>query len=129
MSLTISFPKPIEELKGWGKELVLINCSDYCSKFLDFKAGGTSSLHFHSLKHESWFILSGEIKFIWTDTDKGSDYSKILKTGDMVDIPKNCPHQVIALIDTRILEVSTKHFDDDSYRVRPGDSQNYIAQA
>jgi len=33
------------------------------------------------------------------------------------------PHQLEALTDGRIFEVSTHHEDSDSYRVLPGDSQ------
>jgi hypothetical protein len=44
----------------------------------------------------------------------------------MVDIPRLQTHQVHALEDTRILEVSTQHFEDDSYRVMAGDSQIQI---
>jgi len=33
------------------------------------------------------------------------------------------PHQLVAQEDSEIYEVSTTHFDQDSYRVGPGDSQ------
>jgi hypothetical protein len=33
------------------------------------------------------------------------------------------PHQLKAIDESEIFEVSTQHFDDDSYRIDKGDSQ------
>ena len=44
--------------------------------------------------------------------------------GDCITIERGMPHQLIALEDgSEIFEVSTQHFDEDSYRIRKGDSQ------
>jgi mannose-6-phosphate isomerase-like protein (cupin superfamily) len=120
----INFREPTVEHKGWGSEVVIINCHDYCAKILCFKAGAKGSVHFHCSKHETWRILSGKIRLNWVDTTNAEKQSKILSVGDIVDIPRFCPHQVEALTDSEIMEVSTTHYDDDSYRVEPGDSQN-----
>jgi quercetin dioxygenase-like cupin family protein len=41
-----------------------------------------------------------------------------LQEGDVVYIEKGLPHQLIALSEgATIMEVSTEHFDADSYRV------------
>jgi len=125
----VSFPYPSTEHKGWGQEIILINTPDYCSKMLCFREGGQGSLHFHNLKTETWYIEEGEIEFTWVDTEKGDHYTKVLRHGDMVHIPRLCPHQVRALTDARILEVSTSHHDSDSYRVAKGDSQRITAVA
>ena len=43
---------------------------------------------------------------------------KIIKKGDSVLIERGLPHQLIALTDnSTIVEVSTQHFDEDSYRI------------
>lgn len=119
----ISFPRPLVETKGWGSEIVLINCPDYCSKILRFNEGSKGSMHFHCKKHETWRILDGEILLEWIDTSTAARHTKVLYVGDIVDIPRLCPHQVYAVVDSLILEVSTPHYDDDSYRVSKGDSQ------
>ena len=47
----------------------------------------------------------------------------ILRKGDVVRQRPGQPHQLIALTDGLIFEVSTHHEDSDSYRVMKGDSQ------
>lgn len=121
--MNISFPKPELHSKGWGAETWLINCPDYCLKFLDFKKGLRGSMHFHDKKHETWYVLSGKVKVYWNNPETAEEFSRIINEGEMVDIPRLQTHRVFALEDSRIIEVSTQHFEDDSYRVLPGDSQ------
>jgi mannose-6-phosphate isomerase-like protein (cupin superfamily) len=116
--------KPEVYKKGWGQEVWVINSSDYCMKFLIFNAGSKGSMHFHVSKHETWYIQSGKISLTTINTENAEKKEIILSEGDLVDIPRLNPHQVYALEDTTIIEVSTQHFEDDSYRVLPGDSQN-----
>lgn len=80
-------------------------------------------MHFHDKKHETWYILEGRIKLSWVDTETAEPYMKVLKVGDIVDIPRLCPHQVLALSAARILEVSTVHENSDTFRFGKGDSQ------
>jgi quercetin dioxygenase-like cupin family protein len=47
--------------------------------------------------------------------------SQFLYQGDTVTIERGEPHQLEALEDSEIFEVSTQHFDDDSYRIYKGD--------
>ncbi len=115
--------KPEIHNKGWGKEEWIINCQDYCMKFLDFKAGTQGSMHFHVRKHETWYIAYGKIILSTINTDNAQKNEVILTEGDIVDIPRLNPHKVEAIEDTRIIEVSTQHFEEDSYRVMPGSSQ------
>ena len=44
-----------------------------------------------------------------------------LKVGDVVTQYPGQPHQLIALEDGEVFEVSTEHFDSDSYRIYKGD--------
>ena len=46
-----------------------------------------------------------------------------LKVGDTVRQLPGQPHQLEALTDGTVFEVSTQHFDQDSYRVWKGDTQ------
>jgi len=41
--------------------------------------------------------------------------------GDVITNERGQPHQLIALEEGEILEVSSKHFDEDSYRMWKGD--------
>ena len=80
--------------KAWGYELWIINNELYCGKLLVFKKDKEFSMHFHLLKDEAWYISKGQFLYKFIDTETAT-----------------------------IKEVSTQHFDYDSYRVIPGSSQ------
>ena len=109
--------------KGWGHEVIFINNELYCGKLLSFKMGSKFSMHFHMKKDETWYISKGRIKLNWIDTDTATKHTDILEVGEVWRNEPGEPHQVEALEDTVIFEVSTQHFDEDSYRIQAGDSQ------
>jgi hypothetical protein len=109
--------------KGWGSELIFANNEKYCGKLLNFNKGSRFSMHFHLLKDETWYLNSGKILLRWIDTTNASKHELILTAGDVWRNKPCEPHQVEALEDSVIFEVSTTHYDNDSYRVEPGDSQ------
>tara|TARA_Y100001973_G_C5136728_1_gene300727 strand:- start:193 stop:561 length:369 start_codon:yes stop_codon:yes gene_type:complete len=109
--------------KGWGHEVIFVNNELYCGKLLSFKKGYQFSMHFHMQKDETWYVNQGRIRITWIDTDTAVAHTVILEEGDVWRNKPGEPHQVKALTDSVIFEVSTQHFDEDSYRVMPGDSQ------
>lgn len=109
--------------KGWGKELIITNNHLYCGKILCFKAGAKFSMHYHMIKDETWYVNSGEFIYRWIDTETAETFEQKIKTGDTVRQKPGHPHQLEAITDGEIFEVSTQHFDSDSYRVWKGDSQ------
>lgn len=109
--------------KGWGYENVFVNNEKYCGKILHFNQGGKFSMHFHLIKEETWYVSSGKFLFKWIDTSNAEIHSKELNIGDVVTNKIGQPHQLICLEEGEIFEVSTQHFDSDSYRVMKGDSQ------
>ena len=109
--------------KGWGKEMIITNNQLYCGKILMFKKGCKFSMHYHLIKDETWFIAEGEFLYRWIDTETADIYEEEQKPGDVVRQLPGQPHQLMAHTDGSIIEVSTEHFDDDSYRVSKGDSQ------
>lgn len=106
--------------KGWGHELILVNNEKYCGKILVFKKGCQFSLHYHLIKQETWYVQKGEFLFTSIDTEIGLNTTKILKVGDVVTIPIGMPHQLYARTEGEIIEISTQHFDFDSYRIQKG---------
>ena len=110
--------------KGWGEELIIENNEMYCGKLLIFKKGCRFSMHYHLIKDETWYVDKGEFIYRWIDTDTAETIEQKLKPGDVVRQRVGQPHQLIALTDGTVFEVSTQHFDEDSYRVWKGDSQN-----
>jgi quercetin dioxygenase-like cupin family protein len=113
----ITKPKKVEKL--WGYELWIHNDSQYCGKLLVFtKKGNHFSMHYHMIKNETWYVQDGAFEFYWIDTENGKLNKQTLVTGEVVYIEKGKPHQLIALEDNSVVfEVSTEHFDYDSYRI------------
>ena len=73
-------------------------------------------------------IQSGELDNGWTfdldiaTTNAGAYSATTIGIGTCITIERGQPHQLIALEDmSEIFEVSTEHFDEDSYRIRTGD--------
>lgn len=109
--------------KGWGEELIIENNEKYCGKLLIFKAGCKFSMHYHMIKDETWYVDKGEFLYRWIDTETAEVHEEQLKPGDIVRQRPGQPHQLEAQTEGIIFEVSTTHFDSDSYRVWKGDSQ------
>jgi mannose-6-phosphate isomerase-like protein (cupin superfamily) len=80
-------------------------------------------MHYHLLKKETFYILSGKIILTTYNLDNADPIETLLGVGSVIDIPTGNPHQIEAVEATTILEVSTQHFEEDSYRIIKGDSQ------
>ena len=115
--MEIQQPKRVE--KTWGYELWIHNDEEYCGKLLVFpKQFARFSLHYHILKKETWYIQSGSFEFHWIDTENGKLMVDVLEQGNTVTIHRGQPHQLISLEENSVVfEVSTEHFDEDSYRI------------
>jgi mannose-6-phosphate isomerase len=108
--------------KGWGHEVIFTNNELYCGKLLVFKKGCKFSMHYHMKKDETWYVNEGEFIYRWIDTEKAETKEVVLKVGDSVRQFPGMPHQLEALTDGIVFEVSTQHFDSDSYRIHKGDT-------
>jgi mannose-6-phosphate isomerase-like protein (cupin superfamily) len=119
MKIDVDVKKPKMVKKNWGYELWIHNDSDYCGKLLVFNSKGNKfSMHYHLKKKETWYVQSGEFHFWWIDIENGVLNYQLLSVGDSVLIERGLPHQLIALEDNAtIFEISTQHFDEDSYRI------------
>ena len=109
--------------KAWGHELWIVNHDLYCGKLLVFEKGKKFSMHYHMIKDETWYVQEGEFIYRWIDTESAEVQQDVLVVGDSVRQRPGQPHQLEALTDGTIYEVSTTHYDSDSYRVWRGDSQ------
>jgi mannose-6-phosphate isomerase-like protein (cupin superfamily) len=107
--------------KGWGKEIIFINNSEYCGKILCFNKNKKFSMHYHIQKKETWYVSKGKFILSWIETDKGIVHNEYLEVGDVITNERGEPHQLFALEDSEIVEVSTQHYDEDSYRIKKGD--------
>jgi len=102
--------------KVWGKETWYVNNDMYCGKILSIQKNYFSSEHLHRDKVETFAVLSGHVMVVIFD--KSGDKKFIsMKKDDCLDIPACTVHQLRAIEDSEILEISTHHEDSDSYRV------------
>ena len=107
-------------VKGWGKEIIFVNNSEYCGKILCFNKGKKFSMHYHIQKKETWYVAKGKFLLHWIETDNGIPHSEYLNVGDVITNERGEPHQVVALEDSELFEVSTRHYDEDSFRIWKG---------
>lgn len=114
---------PVRVDKGWGYELHIHNDDGYCSKILHFNKDAMFSMHFHMMKHETWYVASGKFVLKTINTDNAETVVSNLVQGDVVVVPMGLPHQLWALEEGDIFEASTPDHVIDSYRVQKGDSQ------
>jgi mannose-6-phosphate isomerase-like protein (cupin superfamily) len=114
--ISLSSPEIVQ--KVWGHEVIIHNDERYCGKILVIKAGHRISLQYHLLKTETWYIHSGKGMLRTVDTAAGLESEQPVERGLVVEIPRGSIHQIEALEDLELIEVSTQHFDDDTYRIR-----------
>ena len=107
--------------KGWGKEIIFVNNDEYCGKILCFNKGKSFSMHYHLKKKETWYVNKGQFMLHWIETENGIQHTEYLNVGDVITNERGEPHQLVALEDSELFEVSTKHYDEDSYRIWKGD--------
>jgi len=103
--------KDITVDKVWGSEVWLVNNDMYCGKILSLNKDAHCSLHYHKIKEETFFILEGKVLM-----EVGKD-TRTMVCGDSVHIKPRTNHRFTGLVDSKILEISTQHFEDDSYRL------------
>jgi quercetin dioxygenase-like cupin family protein len=109
--------------KGWGHELIWATNDKYCGKLLKFNKHARFSMHFHSEKDETWYVLDGKFIVRYIDTTNASQLAKELNPGDTWRNEPLLPHQIICLEEGTIIEVSTPDSVEDNYRIVKGDSQ------
>lgn len=133
--------------KGWGYELWVVNGEDYCGKELVLYEGKKCSIHYHKIKKETFYVIDGEMAVELYErpfeveedlvstleelhgTGQLESKTVMMLSGDSLTIDPYTPHRFVGLAPkTRFIEFSTQHFEEDSYRIWPGDSQNVNAK-
>lgn len=107
--------------RGWGKELWIENLDEYCGKVLLLDEGKKCSMHFHMNKLETMYLQDGRVDIDMIDPETAERYTVSLEPGDSVRIERGQPHQIHALRKSTLIEFSTKHEENDSYKIWRGD--------
>ena len=96
--------------KPWGHETIWAHTDRYVGKVLHIKAGHALSVQYHNRKDETVHLLSGELVYRVQMGDTLEDMR--LKQGESFRITPGTIHQMEAVTDCDILEVSTPELDD-----------------
>ena len=96
--------------KPWGHELVWARTDRYAGKILHVRAGHVLSLQYHHRKDETMHVLSGELILRTGEGDALA--ARPFRVGESVHIPPTLVHQIEAVVDSDVLEVSTPELDD-----------------
>ena len=96
--------------KVWGEEHWIVN-REYCGKKLLLTRGHRCSLHYHKNKDEVFYVILGRVLL-----EYGSE-ARVMEVGDHQRIAPGVVHRFWGIEDSAIIEFSTHHEDEDSYRV------------
>jgi len=96
--------------KPWGHETIWAHSERYVGKILHINAGQELSVQYHNKKDETVHLLSGEISYRVKTNDLLEDMR--LRVGESFRITPGTVHQMVALTDCDVLEVSTPELND-----------------
>jgi mannose-6-phosphate isomerase len=96
--------------KPWGHETIWAHTDRYVGKVLHIKAGHALSVQYHDRKDETVHLLTGELVYRVQMGDALEDMR--LKAGESFRITPGTIHQMEAVTDCDVLEVSTPELDD-----------------
>jgi len=101
--------------KIWGYEQEIANFEgpNYCGKKLVLKKQYQCSIHYHKEKDEVFYINTGHVLLLID----GKEH--FMKPGSRIRIPPETKHRFIGLTYSEIIEISTHHKEEDSYRDEP----------
>jgi mannose-6-phosphate isomerase len=97
--------------KPWGHEILIAVNDHYAMKDIFLREGTRSSLQSHLRKTESILVIAGALRLELED-DSGMLTVREVTAGDAYDVLPGRRHRVTALVDTRVIEVSTPELDD-----------------
>ncbi len=97
--------------KVWGEEHWIVN-REYCGKKMVLRRGFRCSMHLHRNKDEVFYVIRGRILL------EMGDGERVMGPGDHHHIPPGVEHRFWGLEDAEIIEFSTHHEEEDSYRVQ-----------
>ena len=80
----------------------------YCGKFIFIFQGQTCPMHYHRIKHETFYIVKGRVEM------EAAGETIIMKQGDIKVMPQNTKHRFTGIENSLILECSKPDIMSDS---------------
>ena len=92
--------------KPWGKEIWIADEPEYGGKIIEIKKGYSTSVHYHKVKKETIYVDKGKLKV------RSGDEEFFVNEGEAITIEPYTVHQLIAVEDVRLIEVSTQPLNE-----------------
>jgi len=84
---------------------------------IELQAGSLRGNHYHRIKQEWIYIMSGEVTIIVQDLESGTRETALLRSGDLAFIQTGVVHTLQVIKSGQAIEFSTARFDPaDIYR-------------
>lgn len=98
--------------KPWGHETIWAQSDRYAGKILHINAGHELSVQYHNRKDETIYLLSGVIIYRVQKKREDTLEDVQLRVGESFRITPGTIHQMVAVTDCDVLEVSTPEIGD-----------------
>lgn len=108
----------LERFSDWGATIISIINREYCKKLLILLPGQRHPLHRHQRKEETFNVLSGELLLNLNGEER------LIKAGEMVTVERGVDHAFGSETGAIFEELSTTHFQGDSYYSEPSINAN-----
>lgn len=96
--------------KPWGEEIIFAHTDRYAGKVIKVRAGESLSLQYHERKDEALYLYEGRLRAVVEGG--GTKEDRILAPGEALHFPAGTRHQLEAITDVVLFEVSTPELDD-----------------
>jgi len=97
--------------KPWGREEIIEINDRYAMKKLTMWKGHRCSLQYHEVKHETIYVLSGQLR-IYSGPSQEKLESRIYGPDETITIQPRTVHRMEAVEDSVYLEASTPEMAD-----------------
>jgi len=107
--------------KSWGNVVRIVDSEEnnYSGKLLNINQNESTSVHFHSNKHKTFYVLQGTLTIEIIEPDNAELVLYSVDSEECFEIEQNVAHRLIAKDGgVTVIEVSTFHHDDDVFRVQ-----------
>jgi sialic acid synthase SpsE/quercetin dioxygenase-like cupin family protein len=109
VDVEISHHFGLEKFNEFGAVLISIINREYGKKLVVMKKNQTHPEHFHKLKEETFVILIGQLEVTLNEV------KHVLKPGEVLVIPRENKHSMLAVEDCVFEEISSTNFATDSF--------------
>ena len=123
INFEVSHHYGLDSFEKFGLVMATVVNRDYCKKILVIFPNQTNPEHFHKIKEESFYCLSGEVK-LTVENDV-----LILKPGDLALIPAGKKHTFFSTKGAVVEEISSTSTSEDSYYSDPKITANKLRKS